>query len=383
MKKFVLFVLLSLLMGLPVSYGQKIKNFFKYATVYSSGNLGQPLQEADKEWYVTQNGEIQEVTEIYPFDYTISIGIRKMARFNYEQKPSVFYDGTEENTTWKANLGIVEGFEYTFSHDWVRQWGDTYQNQNYFLRYLGKYWVGHVKFLEVGVADLKYAQADLRGRLTIGKYLNLTVGGVVRTHGPYGYNPIGIYLSQNNWWDLAYEYEYTDEAYQLIDYSNATCTCPTVCPGLVGPDTLVDWFWNNPQGERIAGSDEEFRRHHYGDIVNEFNREKLNEVGGLMTLSAAIGLDFYKYSDKFWCHTWINVLPYHQHIYGDSNFSYGEFISRDPNGNGRNQWIDYNCGLIIGAKMGKHFGLFLEGDYLRYWDRTVYSAKAGINYLIF
>jgi hypothetical protein len=44
-------------------------------------------------------------------------------------------------------------------------------------------------------------------------------------------------------------------------------------------------------------------------------------------------------------------------------------------------WV--NCGLIVGAKMGKHFGLFLEGDYLSYWDRTVYSAKAGINYLIF
>ena len=27
--------------------------------------------------------------------------------------------------------------------------------------------------------------------------------------------------------------------------------------------------------------------------------------------------------------------------------------------------------------------LFIESNYLRYWDRTVYSAQAGINYLIF
>ena len=365
MKKILL--LLSLIVGLNIN-AQIVKDFFKYSTIYASGNIGQPLQEADKEWYITQNGEISDVTEIYPFDYTISIGIRKIARFDYENRQNVFYDGSEENVGWKANVGAVEGFEYVFSHDWVRQWGNQYRNQNYFIRYLGKHWVGHVKFLEAGVADLKYAQADLRGRLAIGKHLNFTAGTVVRSHGPYGYNPIGIYLNDNQWWDLAYEYGYDDTPYELIDFTSAN------------PDTTIDWMWHDAEGTHVASTDEEFRKYYYSDIVNDFQTQKLNEVGILMTLSGAVGIDYYQYNDKFWCHAWANVLPIHTHIMGDKNFSYGEFISRDPNGNGKNQWIDYNCGFILGAKLGKSFGLFIESDYLKYWDREVYSAKAGINY---
>ena len=61
---------------------QLVKNFFKWSTVYASGNISQPLQETTREWYVTQNGDIQDITEVYPFNYTISVGIRKMARFD-------------------------------------------------------------------------------------------------------------------------------------------------------------------------------------------------------------------------------------------------------------------------------------------------------------
>ena len=364
-------LLLLILFVYNTTDAQIFKKFLKYSTVYASGNIGQPLQEETKEWFVAQDGQIQDITEIYPFDYTISLGIRKMARFDYEKKPGVFYDGTEDNISYKANIGMVDGFEYMFSRDWVRAWGDSYQNQNYFIRYLGKHWSAHVKFLEEGIVDLKYTQADLRGRLSIGSSFNLTAGAVVRTHGPYGYNPIAIYLSDNQWWDLAYEKGYTDQPYTIIDFTENP------------PDTTVDWTWKNPTGTKIADTDAEFRKYYYGDIVNEFNSEKMAEVGTMMTLSAAIGLDFYRYSNKFWCHAWVNVLPYHKHIYGDTNFSYGLFISRDPEGNGSDQWIDYNCGLIVGAKMGKHFGMFLEGNYLQYWDKTVYSAKAGVNYLIF
>lgn len=350
---------------------QFIKKFFKFSTIYASGNISQPLQEPTKEWYITQDGRLSDVTEIYPFNYVISVGIRKMARFDYEQKPNIFYDGSEENVGWFTNVGAVHGWEYEFSRDWVRNQGDEYTNQNYYLRYFGKYWVGHAKFIEAGVVGLKYLQGDLRGRLPIFGLFNLTAGAVVRTHGPYGYNPVAIYLNENYWWDLAYEAGYEDQYYTIIDYSGPS------------PDTTGDWEWKDPEGEDIASTDEEFRKYYYSDIVNDFNNEKMAEVGTMMTLSAAVGLDFYKYSDKFWIHAWANVLPYHKHIYGDENFSYGTFISRDPEGNGKDQWFDYNCGLNVGAKLGKHFGVFVESDYLRYWDRTVYSAKAGINYLIF
>jgi hypothetical protein len=365
-----IFNLLVILLLIQDSNAQFINNIFKYSTLYASGSIDQPLQESTKEWYVTQDSRIQDITEIYPFDYIVSIGIRKMARFGYENKPNAFYDGTEENVGWKTNVGNADGFEYSFSRDWVRKQGDEYKNQSYFIRYLGKYWVGHLKFLEEGVVDLKYTQADLRGRASIGSYINITAGAVVRTHGPYGYNPIAIYLNDNSWWTLAYDHDYKDQAYTIIDYSNAT------------PDTTVDWSWKNPEGEKIADTDGEFRKYYYGDIVNEFNAEKMAEVGIMMTLSAAIGFDFYKYSEDIWCHVWVNILPYHKHIYGDTNFSYGLFISRDLEGNGKDQWVDYNFGVNLGAKITKKIGLFVEGDYLKYWDKRIYSAKVGINYLI-
>ena len=367
MKKILL--LLLLFIGASAN-AQFIKDFFKYSTIYASGNIGQPLQEPNREWYVSQDNRLTDVTEIYPFDYTISVGIRKIARFDYENRVNVFYDGSEENVGWKANMGAVEGFEYVFSHDWVRQWGDEYRNQSYFLRYLGKYWMGHVKFLEVGVADLKYAQADLRGRLSIGKHLNISAGAVVRSHGPYGYNPIAIYLNNNPWWALAYEAGYTDQPYQLIDFTSAQ------------PDTTIDWSWQDPEGNDIASTDEEFRKYYYGDVVNDFQQDKLSEVGGLFTLSAAVGMDYYHYSnnEKFWFHAWANVMPFHKHIYGNQNFSYANFLSNKPDGTGRTQWLDYNGGLVLGAKIGKGFGLFVESEYLKYWDRRVYSAKAGLNY---
>ena len=72
---------------------QIIKKFFKYSTIYAGGNISMPIQESTKEWYVTKDGRIQDITEVYPFDYTFSIGIRKMARFDYERKPSVFDNG--------------------------------------------------------------------------------------------------------------------------------------------------------------------------------------------------------------------------------------------------------------------------------------------------
>ena len=182
MKKILL--LLLILFVYSNTDAQILKKFFKYSTIYAGGNIGMPIQESTREWYVTQDSRLTDITEVYPFDYTFSIGIRKLARFDYEQKPSVFYDGSEENVTWKANVGVVDGFEYVFKRDWIRNQGDVYNNQSYFLRYLGDWWVGHLKFFEEGIVDLKYAQADLRGRLSIGSSLNLTAGGVVRTHGP-------------------------------------------------------------------------------------------------------------------------------------------------------------------------------------------------------
>ena len=93
MKKFL--TLLLLLSVTVTADAQFLKKFFQWSTIYTAGSISQPLQEPSKEWYVAQNGELRDITEIYPFDYKFSIGIRKLARFDYENRENVFYDGSE------------------------------------------------------------------------------------------------------------------------------------------------------------------------------------------------------------------------------------------------------------------------------------------------
>ena len=66
-------------------------------------------------------------------------------------------------------------------------------------------------------------------------------------------------------------------------------------------------------------------------------------------------------------------MPYH---YDDgSEFSYHNFVD--------GQWADYSFGYIYGIKHSKSFGYFIEGKYNKYWNRTWYDFKLGMNYVIF
>ena len=58
MKK--LFIYLFIICVCQNVNAQFVKDLFKYSTIYVGGNIGQPLQESTKEWYVTQNGQIQD-----------------------------------------------------------------------------------------------------------------------------------------------------------------------------------------------------------------------------------------------------------------------------------------------------------------------------------
>ena len=46
------------------------------------------------------------------------------------------------------------------------------------------------------------------------------------------------------------------------------------------------------------------------------------------------------------------------------------------------QWTDHNAGAVFGWKIGKRWGLFTEAEYVSYWDREVFSLRAGLNYQI-
>jgi len=345
-----------------------VKNFFKYSTVYTSAMAASPM-EAQTEYYVTQGGQLNDITIQNPYDYRTTLGIRRVARYDYEPRQNRFYDGHNQSTTaLSATVGAVNGWEYLAQYDRGRQQGNEYINQRYFLRYLGKYWMMKGEFYNQGLVNLNYTQVDTRLRLHVGE-VDFSIGVAGRQHKAYGFNPIDDYLSRNPWWELAFRYGYEDYYYG-IDYDN---------------DDEVDnfdWYWTDPNGEKVADTDEDFRRYIYGDIVNDFNKTSLDSIGGLGSVSAIAGIDYYHYTEDFWIHGWANILPWHMHIIGDHEFSYENFADKLESTNHfiPGQWIDYTVGAVLGYKLGIHWGVFVEGEYMKYWDRNVYLVNAGINY---
>ena len=45
--------------------------------------------------------------------------------------------------------------------------------------------------------------------------------------------------------------------------------------------------------------------------------------------------------------------------------------------------IDFDFGGVIGTKLTKRLGIFVEGRWRRYWDIDNYELKTGINYSIY
>jgi len=43
------------------------------------------------------------------------------------------------------------------------------------------------------------------------------------------------------------------------------------------------------------------------------------------------------------------------------------------------QWEDYQAGAIIGIKLNR-FGIFIEGEYTKFWDTEIFNSSIGINY---
>tara|TARA_Y100000593_G_C4322310_1_gene344544 strand:+ start:2563 stop:3645 length:1083 start_codon:yes stop_codon:yes gene_type:complete len=353
--------IITLLLISNLAQGQFLKDIVKYSTLYTSYTESSPLWQPEQ-YFVTQAGEVQNITPSQTNDYMMSIGLRKIARFDYENKAKKFYDGSEQNSSLQSNSGSIKGLEYLFQYSQGKQQGREFTSQKYFIRYLAKYWSTKIEVQENGLINLDYKAADIRGRIPIGKKFNISIGAVVRTHKPYGYNPIDDYLIDSAWWDLAYDYGYQDHYYG-IDYDND------------GQLDNFDWWWSNPDGERVADTDLDFRKNDYQDIVNDYNETELDAIGILGTLSAVVGLDFYHYGNggKWWLHSWGNVYPIHKHIYGDENFSYEDYL-------GKNDWMDFNYGVMFGWNITKKFGIFTEYEKTKFWDKNLMYLKAGLNW---
>ena len=68
------------------------KKLLKFSTVYGAINGGTSISDATN--FSVTSGTLQQNLIETPYDYSIALGIRKIARFGYENKANTFYDGT-------------------------------------------------------------------------------------------------------------------------------------------------------------------------------------------------------------------------------------------------------------------------------------------------
>jgi len=252
-------------------------------------------------------------------------------------------------------------------------------NHRYFLKHSGKYHVVKLESRKQGRVDFNYKSAELRAKLPIGKKFSISGGAIYRTHvRPYGYNPVEIWLNETNsenqivnpWYTLGFQYGYDDIYYTQEDQFG---------------NEISDWYWINPEGETVAHTDLEFRDTVFADLMNRFNHEVWDELDTFGVVSPIVGFDVYHYKRNFWLHAYGSyLLPYHKYVQGDVDFSY---LNRNNWGLGGlmqdselEQWEDWQVGMSFGWKLSKSVGLFVEGEYIKFWDSEIYQSSVGLNF---
>ena len=390
MKQFITFLILLISFN-SIAQEEK-KNFFKeiyndflkYGTVYAAGNI-ENAQLVQPNYFIRTDPEdfygiprVEDRAKYHPFNYRYGFGIRKLGRFGYEDKPN-FYNGTESNVGLSAPTSSVKGFEYVLHWEKERFNGNEFDNKRLFVRHTGKYHIAKFEARETCKIDFEYMSGEIRARLPIGKMFSVSAGAIYRTHQrPYGYNPVEIWLNEmdddgnaaNPWYTLGFEYGYDDIFYQSTDE--------------FGND-IYDWYWINQDGVVVAHTDQQFRDLIMPQLLNRFNQEAWSELDSFGEVAPIVGVDFYHYKSKFWLHAYGNwILPYHKYIQGNEDFSY---LHRNRWGKGGHndlldgeQWSDYQAGLVFGVKISKSIGLFIEGEYTKFWDSEMFNSNIGINY---
>ena len=361
------------------------KELFKYSTIYVAGNASNSYETQRPEYFIRTDPdnlyavpEVVDNTIYHPFDYRYGIGIRKLARFDYEVKGANFYNGTENNVALSAPTAAVKGLEYLLHWEKQRERGEEFINERYFIRHTGKNHIVKLEKRTQGNVGFEYLSGEVRGRLPIGKKFSLSAGAIYRTHQrSYGYNPVEIWLNEtdewgnalNPWYTLGFEYGYTDH---YTSYS------------MDGLPTVYDWIWMDPDGNVVAYGDRDFRDRVMPDLMNRYNNEIFDTLDPYGEVAPIVGFDFYHYTNKFWLHAYGSwILPYHQYVKGDEDFNY---LNRNNWGVGGlmedsepEQWSDYNAGMMFGWKVGKSLGIFVEGEYTKFWDSEIFNTNVGFN----
>ena len=170
------------------SLEDNLKKHLKFSTVYGAVNGGTSI--SDVKTFSVTSGQLEEGLIETPYDYSITVGIRKIARFGYENRANTFYDGTESNYTDAATVGKVQGFEYLFEMDYARQQGIDYIDQHHFIRYSsddncdGPLCINHfaakVEYLKDGFADVEYFELSERYIFKKSKDLAFSIGAAHR-----------------------------------------------------------------------------------------------------------------------------------------------------------------------------------------------------------
>ena len=338
-----------------------LKEITKFSTVYGAVNGGNSLSDVDV--YSVTNG-LQTQTVKTPYDYSVILGVRKIARMGYEPKEA-FKNGQENSFSDASTVGKVKGFEYLFELSYVRQEGENYANQHHFLRYIDDTYILKGEYLEDGFADIKYFETSQRYRHKIedlsflpealqkGK-LSLNIGAVQRLSEPYGYDPLEEWKLSNG--NLHYTFLALEEGYNANFISH----------GIVQ--------YTDPQGNIVAENTEIWEGVVIPQVLSDYTEKKRNELENTIHHSLVLGFDYYYYSKKLWLHSWGNLMPWHYDDEGE--FSYHKF-------NNGEQWYDYSGGLIFGYKYSKSLGVFVEGKYNKYWNREWHDFSFGVNYIIF
>ena len=362
-------------------------DFLKYGTVYAAGNIGNAKLEQTKYFVRTNPDNLYDIprvidqTTYHPNNYRIGVGLRKLARFGYESKPN-FYNGTENNVGLSAPTAAVKGLEYLLHWEKQRVDGNEFDNRRLFVRHTGKYHIGKFESRESGNVGFEYVSGEVRARLPIGNKFSISAGIIYRTHQKaYGYNPIEIWLNETDsegnalhpWYSLGYEYGFRDLPY-LSDVYNSDGTI----------SQIFNYLWINEQGDIVAYTDEDFRDRIFGNLMNRFNKEAWAELDPFAEIAPIVGFDFYHYKNNFWLHAYGNwIMPHHSYVEGNEDFSY---LHRNSWGKGGHndliageQWDDYQAGLMFGWKVTRSIGIFVEGEYTRFWDSEIFNSNFGIN----
>jgi len=359
-KLIILLLLVSNIVTAQTYSKEDFKKLLKFSTFYAAVNGGTSLSDVD---VFSVNNGLSTQTISTPYDYNFAIGLRKIARFGYENKAQTFYDGTETNYSDAAVVGKSRGVEYLFEIDYKRQEGKNYMDQHHFVRYSSddgcpdelciNFFALKVEYLEDGFADIKYFEASERYRVRKSRHLSWNIGAAHRLAEPYGYNPLDEWLLDNG--DIHYTYLAIQEGYE------------------VRYDGHGGFEYKDPAGETVANSSEVWEAVVIPEVLANYTEKKRNELKKTIMHSMVMGFDYYKYSKSTWMHAWGSVMPYH---YDDgSEFSYHNYVD--------GQWADYALGFIYGIKHNKQLGYFIEGKYNKYWNRTWYDFKLGMNYVIF